>query len=194
MAALKKIINHISQYMQILSGVFLIAIMLATLSDVFTRTLYGLTDGNMDFTFIGAVEIVKYGLLFTILFTLPQSVGSSQVIVDLFTENMSGKVKRYLEGFYLIGFALLGAGMSYRFFLSIESAQMSGETTQDLLLPMSWIYSIVVFATSILTLRCFVATCDVVHGHDANETQINQTEHASSHKETTSQLHKKEVA
>ncbi|MFV0575066.1 MAG: TRAP transporter small permease [Vibrio sp.] len=206
MAAVKRLINLISQYMQMLSGVFLVGIMLVTLCDVVTRTIFGLTDGSVDLTFVGGVELVKYGLLYTILFTLPQSIGSSQVIVDLFTEQMPDMVKRYLEGFYLIGFALLGAGMSYRFFLSIEGAQMTGETTQDLLIPMTWIYCIVVFATSMLTLRCFVTTCEVIHGEvdlnsspssmddDESATISNNQTLSDAEQNQNNQANRKEVA
>ncbi len=108
MTVLKNFINRVSQVMHVFSGVFLIGMMLVTLLDVVTRTLYGLSDGGIELTFVGGVELIKYGLLFTVLFTLPQSVGDSQVVVDLFTEQMSDRSKTYLESFYLLGFALLG--------------------------------------------------------------------------------------
>ncbi|CAE6936427.1 DctQ component [Vibrio sp. B1FLJ16] len=71
MTVLKNFINRISYTMHTCSGVLLIGMMLVTLVDVVTRTLYGLSDGNIAFTFIGGVELIKYGLLFTVLFTLP---------------------------------------------------------------------------------------------------------------------------
>ncbi len=165
MTVLKNFINRVAYAMHSCSGVLLIGMMLVTLVDVVTRTLYGLSDGAIALTFIGGVELIKYGLLFTVLFTLPQSVGDSQVIVDLFTEQMSERTKIYLESFYLLGFALLGAGMTYRFYLAIEGALLSGETTQDLMVPMPWIYRFVVFATSMLTLRCLILTWDLITNH-----------------------------
>lgn len=170
MTALRNLINQIANAMHMLSGVLLISMMLVTLIDVLTRTLYGLSDGAIALTFIGGVELIKYGLLFTILFTLPQSVGDSQVVVDLFTDRMSERAKIYLESFYLLGFALLGAGMTYRFYDAIEGAILSGETTQDLMIPMPWVYRIVVFATAMLTLRCLLLTWDLIRCHHHQDT------------------------
>ncbi len=181
MTVLKNFINRISYAMHVCSGVLLIGMMLVTLLDVVTRTIYGLSDGGISLTFIGGVELIKYGLLFTVLFTLPQSVGDSQVIVDLFTEKMSEKMKTYLESFYVLGFALLGAGMTYRFYLAIEGAALSGETTQDLMIPMPWIYSVVVFATTILTLRCLIITWDLLHTEHADSSDSRSDKPSSSH-------------
>lgn len=169
MTALRNLINQIANAMHMLSGLLLISMMLVTLIDVLTRTLYGLSDGAIALTFIGGVELIKYGLLFTILFTLPQSVGDSQVVVDLFTDRMSERAKIYLESFYLLGFALLGAGMTYRFYDAIEGAILSGETTQDLMIPMPWVYRIVVFATAMLTLRCLLLTWDLIRSPHRNQ-------------------------
>lgn len=181
MTVLKNFINRVSQVMHVFSGVFLIGMMLVTLLDVVTRTLYGLSDGGIELTFVGGVELIKYGLLFTVLFTLPQSVGDSQVVVDLFTEQMSDRSKTYLESFYLLGFALLGAGMTYRFYIAIEGAVMSGETTQDLMIPMPWIYRIVVFATTVLTLRCLILTWDMIRHHQPKQTSGEPQSSSASH-------------
>lgn len=186
MTVLKNFINRIAYAMHTCSGVLLIGMMLVTLVDVVTRTLYGLSDGGIAFTFIGGVELIKYGLLFTVLFTLPQSVGDSQVIVDLFTEQMSERTKVYLESFYLLGFALLGAGMTYRFYLAIEGAVLSGETTQDLMIPMPWIYRVVVVATTVLTLRCLIITWDLIQNHH-HHTEEDKAESASSQEKTSAQ-------
>ncbi len=142
--------------MHVFSGAILVSMMFITLADVISRGVFKLTDGSLDLTFIGGVELIKYGLLFTILFALPYSVGRSQVIVDLFTENMKARTKAILEGIYILGFFLLGSGMSYRFFLAIEHAEMSGETTQDLLIPLSYIYAVSSFATAMLALAALL--------------------------------------
>ncbi len=191
MLIIKQSINRLAYIMHIISGTLLVGMMLVTLIDVVTRTLYGLSDGAVALTFIGGVELIKYCLLFTVLFTLPQSVGDSQVIVDLFTDTMSERIKTYLESFYLLGFALLGAGMTYRFYMAIEDAILSGETTQDLLIPMAWIYRLVVFATSILTLRCLLLTWELIHSSQQPSAPISATaQSADSHTHSNHQPHK----
>ncbi|PSW22226.1 TRAP transporter small permease [Photobacterium sanctipauli] len=156
------LVNRCAYGLHLVSGAILVSMMFITLSDVITRAVFNFTGGNIDFTFIGGVELIKYGLLFAILFTLPHSVTKSQVIVDLFTEKMNQRLKIYLEAFYTLGFSLLGAGMSVRFYEAIGSAQMTGETTQDLLIPMHYLYSTVLVATSMLTLRSFILALELV--------------------------------
>jgi TRAP-type C4-dicarboxylate transport system permease small subunit len=80
--------------MHLLGGVFLITMMVVTLFDVFTRGLFSVTDGAVDWTILGGIELVKYSLLFTVLFILPHSVSRSQVIVDLFTERLQARTKK----------------------------------------------------------------------------------------------------
>jgi TRAP-type C4-dicarboxylate transport system permease small subunit len=151
--------------MHVISGVLLLGMMTSTLFDVITRALFNLTDGALDWTFIGSIEFTRYGLLIAIFFTLPYALGRAQVIVDLFTETLNPRAKNVLEGVYMLGFMLMGAGMSYRFFLSIEEVSMSGETTQDLLIPMTYFYALTSFATAVLALMALLEALKLfIHG------------------------------
>jgi TRAP-type C4-dicarboxylate transport system permease small subunit len=144
--------------MLIISGLILIAMMFVTLADILSRTLFNLSDGSMDFTFIGGVEIIRYGLLLMVLFALPYSVGRSQVVVDLFTENLPTRLRAFLDGFFMLGFVVLGAAMAFRFFHAMEQAKLNGETTQDLLLPLFYFYGISSFTCAMLSLSALVVS------------------------------------
>ena len=76
-----------------------------------------------------------------------------EVVVDLFTERLSERKKSALEGIYFLGYMLLGCGMTYRFYEATINASSSGETSQDLLVPMTYIYAATVFGTAMLALR-----------------------------------------
>ncbi|TPE54361.1 TRAP transporter small permease [Maribrevibacterium harenarium] len=152
MSSLIRAFDKITLVMHWIGGVFLIGMMVATLADVLSRGLFGMTDGAVDWTFIGGVELVKYSLLFTVLFILPHSVSRSQVIVDLFTEGLSQRRKDWLEALYLLCFGLLGVGMCYSFFHLMVESDLYYETTQDLLIPMSYFYAVASFATAMLAL------------------------------------------
>ena len=145
--------HRVAHAMHVVSGILLLVMMFTVLVDVVTRTLFGASGGRIDFTFRGGVEIVSYGLLFMVLFTLPYSVSRGQVIVDLFTEQLSDRLKAVLSGVYTFGFGLLGLGMSIRFFEAAQRVAETGETTQDLLIPMHYIYAITALATAVLALR-----------------------------------------
>jgi hypothetical protein len=140
--------------------------MTVTLVDILSRTVFGLSKGRIDFTFVGAVELISFGLLFCILFSLPHSVSKGQVIVDLFTEKLAKRSKEVLSGIYIFGFALLGLAMSCQFFHSIDQYTQSGETSQDLLIPLQYIYMVTTFATSVLAIRGFLIAINLLLGRD----------------------------
>lgn len=155
---ISRLVGKLTFLMHAISGVVLVSMMFITLADVCSRVIFEATEGSVDITFIGGVELIKYGLLITVLFALPHSLSRSQVIVDLFTDSLKTRTKSVLEGIYILGFFLLGSGMSYRFFHAIEGANLSGETTQDLLIPLSYFYAISSFATAVLAIAALVAS------------------------------------
>ncbi|HPE60302.1 MAG TPA: TRAP transporter small permease subunit [Thiolinea sp.] len=164
MSLIYRLFDLLTGVMFTISGTLLIAMMLSTLVDIISRLLFGLTEGGVDFTFIGGVELIKYGLLLSILFVLPRALRHSQVVVDLFTDRLPLRIRHIMEGIYLLGYMLLGAGMSYRFWLAAGHAQQNGETTQDLLLPMSWLYFICSFATAVLAVAAVLAAWRLLSG------------------------------
>jgi len=157
-AIISRLVERLTSIMHTISGMVLIGMMFVTLADVITRALFEATDGKVDFTFIGGIELTKYCLLVTVLFALPHSLSRSQVIVDLFTDSFKTRTKSILEAFYMMCFALLASGMSYRFFHAVGQANQSGETTQDLLMPLYYLYAISSFATAVLALAAVVAS------------------------------------
>lgn len=156
MKALAQIVHRVSYAMHLVSGALLIAMMVVVLADIVSRTMFGASGGAIDLTFRGGVELVSYGLLFLVLFALPYSVTRGQVIVDLFTEKLSTRTNAILAGIYTLGFGLLGVGMSIRFIEAVGRVAQSGETTQDLLIPLTWMYGVTAFATVMLALRGLV--------------------------------------
>lgn len=153
---LSKWVERLAYVMHMIAGVLLVSLMLTTMADVLTRLLFKLTDGSLDFTFYGGIEIVSYTLLFSILFTLPYSVSRGQVIVDLFTERMDSRKKEFLSGFFIIGFGFLGLGMFIGLYEATHRVAEYGETTQDLLIPLSYLYGTAAFASAVLALRGFI--------------------------------------
>jgi TRAP-type C4-dicarboxylate transport system permease small subunit len=153
-------IEKLAFFMHLLAGALLVSMMLVTMADVLTRFIFKVSDGSLDFTFYGGIEIIGYSLLFMVLFSLPYSVSRGQVIVDLFTERMGSKSKHFLEGFYTIGFGFLGLGMCLGMYEAAHRVAESGETTQDLLIPLTYIYSAGTVATAVLALRGFLVSLE----------------------------------
>lgn len=156
-------VERFSFFMHLLAGILLVFMMLVTMADILTRLLFNVSNHSIDITFYGGIEIVSYTLLYAILFSLPYSVSHGQVMVDLFTERMSERRKEFLGGFYTIGFGLLGTGMCFGLYEAAYRVAETGETSQDLLIPMSYVYGVAAFAAGILALRGFTVAFEQMH-------------------------------
>ncbi|HZJ91762.1 MAG TPA: TRAP transporter small permease subunit [Thiopseudomonas sp.] len=153
MGALTRVANSIAMMMYRLSGVLIFIMMLLIVSDVTVRTLFSLSDGSIDLTFTGGIELVNFSLLFSMLFAFPHAVDKGQIVVDLFTQQMDASRLRFFTGAYTICFGFLGGALCWRFIEGGISAGESGELTQDLLIPLSGIYYIGAIALSMLAVR-----------------------------------------
>jgi TRAP-type C4-dicarboxylate transport system permease small subunit len=161
-AIISRWFEKLTYAMHLISGVLLISMMFTTMIDVMSRSVFNLSNGAIDFTFIGGIEITKYALLIVVYFSLPHSLGRSQVIVDLFTDTFKTRTKALLEGFYTLGFVLLGGGMCYRYIHALEQANRTGETTQDLLMPLSYLYGLTAFASGVLCIAGLLYSIQLV--------------------------------
>ncbi len=162
MKAISRVAHGVAHAMHKVSAALLVFMVLSVLVDVTARFVFGVTEGGVDFTFRGGVEIVSYSLLFMVLFALPYSVSRGQVVVDIFTERMAERSKRLLAGIYNIGFALLGLGITIRFYEAIGATFRSGETSQDLLIPLYYIYAFATFGAAVLALRSLVVAVEQI--------------------------------
>jgi len=154
--SLIKVIDGVARILYRISGLLLMAMMFCVVLDVGARSLFAATDGALDLTFIGGIELVKFGLLFTMLFAFPYAVDKGQIVVDLFTHQLPERRLALFDGTYTICFGVFGALLCWRFIEAAEAAQMSGELTQDLLLPVAPIYLMSSVALGLLAIRGFV--------------------------------------
>ncbi|EAR08617.1 TRAP transporter small permease [Reinekea blandensis] len=146
-------VNRIAYSLNIVGGISLLFIMLVVIADILTRTLFGMTKGEVDLTFPGSFEMVKYGLLFALAYCMPYGLNRGQVVVDLFTDNWSVKSKTRIAAFYMLFFAAFGFLMAENLIHSGSLAKQSGETTQDLMIPMFYIYYLAAVGMAVLGLR-----------------------------------------
>lgn len=160
MNGLIKAIDGLALILYRISGLLLLAMMFCVVADVSTRSLFAMTDGGIDLTFVGGIELVKFGLLFAMLFAFPYAIDKGQIVVDLFTHKLHERTLQLYDGVYTVCFGVLGALLCWRFYHAAEGAQMSGELTQDLLLPMAPIYLVSSAALALMALRGI--TCGIL--------------------------------
>jgi TRAP-type C4-dicarboxylate transport system permease small subunit len=152
------IVRTVAFVLSQIGGVILVLSMLAVLFDVITRTVFGMTGGHVDYTFRGSYEIVRYGLLLSMAYALPYALKDGQVIVDLFTNKLSGANKNRLAAFYIFFFGVFGFIVSHGLWESIGRVQMSGETSQDFGISMAYYYGAALVGTLMLGIRGLTVT------------------------------------
>ncbi|MCY0965655.1 TRAP transporter small permease [Parathalassolituus penaei] len=132
--------GYISLLMYRLAALILVVIMLIICADVTLRWLFGISDGAIDMTFSGGIEMVRFGLMFAMLLAFPHAVDKGQIIVDIFTAAMNSRYRDILDGIYLVLFGGLAALLCWRFTDAAEMARLNAEKTQDLQWPLEWLY------------------------------------------------------
>ncbi|MHA7879605.1 MAG: TRAP transporter small permease subunit [Saccharospirillum sp.] len=146
-------VRMLASWLSVIGGAILIFSMLAVLADVVTRTIFGATGGAINLTFRGSYEIVRYGLLLSILYALPNALKDGQVFVEIFTEKLPQRAKNILSGIFVFFFGVFGFLLTTGLIERIENAAMTGETTQDLGLPIGHIYYFALIGTVMLGIR-----------------------------------------
>nr|WP_246624724.1 TRAP transporter small permease subunit [Oceanobacter mangrovi] len=114
--------------------------MLTICADVVLRSLFSISDGAFGFTISGAIEIVRFGLMFAMLLAFPYAVDKGQIIVDIFTGNIPVRYRDIMDGVYLMLFGGFAGLLCWRFAEGAHVARMNAEKTQDLMLPLEWLY------------------------------------------------------
>lgn len=148
-------IRKVAFGMNLVAGAILIATMVVVLLEILFRTIFGITAGGLDLTFDGSFEMVRWGLLLTLAYAMPYSLARAQVVVDLFTDNLPTWLKERLKGIYTLFFGVFGFLMTWMLWHNAQGAIASGETSQDLQLPMEYIYYLTAGGMFMLGLRGF---------------------------------------
>lgn len=173
MLILNRISRFIAKICELIGGVSLVIIVVVTIADVITRYIFKLTGGDFGITIKGTVEIVSYMMLFALLSAFAAYVERAQVIVDVFTQKMSQKVKAYMMGFFMIGFFALGLVFVWGLYESALDAAEFGKTTQDLRVSMTPIFAFSSFLSALLAIRAFIESINIFKTgefYDAEET------------------------
>ena len=173
MQLLIRLSGFIAKICQVIGGISLIVIVLATIADVVSRYLFKLTGGDLGFTIKGSVEIVSYFMLFALLSSFAAYVERSQVIVDVFTQKMPQHIKGYMMGIFMMGFFFIGVVFTWGLYESAHDAAHFGKVTQDLRLSMTPIYAFSAFLSLLLAIRSIIESINIFKTgefYDAEET------------------------
>lgn len=138
------------------SGLLLVFMMMVVVVDVGLRAVFTVSAGTVDVGFNGAIELVRIGLLFTVVCALPAAVERGQVVVETFTNRLPERGKDIMFAAYLVGFCGFGLILAFGWFASGQAALSHRETTQDLGIPMAPIYFAAALCAVLLAGRSLV--------------------------------------
>lgn len=156
MHAVLKVLDALARVLLGIAGVALIFMMSVTLFDVIVRNLGRWFDAVHDISYTGTIELVRYSFLLAMAGAMPWGVEKSQVIVELFTQNLDPAWRARVDAFFMLGFGVLGVLIAYGLFSSGMQAIVSGETTADLRIPMAPIEFGAAFCMALMALRAFL--------------------------------------
>ncbi len=161
MRGIENVLNTIARGLFALAGALLTFMMLLVIVDVVGRQLFVYTDGAIDWTIPGRLELVRISLLFTIVGALPYLVERGQVVVDSFTGGLSDQTKRRMFSVYLCGFAVFGAILAYGWTHTGLGTWDAGQTTQDLRIPVAPLHFAAAACAAVLSARSLL--CAFTH-------------------------------
>lgn len=156
MAHLQKTLDALARLLLGLAGVALVCMMLVTILDVLVRNLGVWVPALQEINYVGTIELVRYLFLLAMAGAMPWGVEKSQVIVELFSQNLKPSIRLRVDACYMLGFAVFGALLAYSLCNSGLHAIGSGEVTPDLRIPMAPIRFGAAFCMGLMALRALL--------------------------------------
>jgi len=156
MHAVLKVLDWLARMLLVIAGIALVFMMGVTLFDVIVRNLGRWIDAVQEISYTGTIELVRYSFLLAMAGAMPWGVEKSQVVVELFTQNLPEAWRARVDAFFMVGFGVLGVLIAYGLFNSGMQAIGSGETTSDLRIPMAPIEFGASFCMALMALRAFL--------------------------------------
>ncbi|HIO96887.1 MAG TPA: TRAP transporter small permease [Leucothrix sp.] len=122
--------------------------------NIIARQVHDVSNGNINFMIQGAVELSKYALLIIVFSALPRAITQGMVRVDLLSERFPQAFRHFLNKLWLI---LIAGFTSILVWLFSQKALLTfsrGDATQDLQIPLFYIYSFISLACMATTIAC----------------------------------------
>jgi TRAP-type C4-dicarboxylate transport system permease small subunit len=122
----------------------------------------------------GDIEITQMGIALAISLCLPWcQLRNANIIVDFFTQNISGKSRQWLDGlgcFFLVAMYFL---LAWRTGAGAVSVREAGETSMIISLPMWWAYAALAPGLAVAGVIAFVQGVMHLSGRDLADFQAD---------------------
>lgn len=156
MVVIQRILDALARALLYVAGVALVCMMLVTIFDVIVRNFGDVFPALENVQYYGIIELVRYLFLLSMAGAMPWWVEKSQVVVELFTQKLSAPARARIDAFFLLGFAVFGGLLAYSLSASGAQALVTGETTADLRIPLSFVKYATAFCMGLMAVRALV--------------------------------------
>lgn len=152
MRSLVRVADVLADASRILSEVAMVVLFAVVAASVLTRIVFDATDGAVNLIFGSGIELSAYALLVLVMAALPGGYRAGMVRVDILIGNLPAPLSRLLEAAWSVVSILFGAALVYLFAHKTIETFERGDTTQDLAIPMYFIYGFVTLAAAVFAL------------------------------------------
>lgn len=134
-----------------LAGAALIFMLLNVVGTIVARVIHTLTDGAVNLIWGGSIELAVLALTVVVFAALHRAFIAGAIRVELFTEFLPERAKRIIDCVFGLVYGLFAAAMAWRFSHAAATTFARGDATQDLLLPLFYIYGFLAAASATLS-------------------------------------------
>lgn len=127
-------------------------LMLNVAGTVVARTIQSVTGGAVNLIWSGSIEMAVLALTVVVFASLHRSFIVGAIKVDIFTQSLPRPVRRVVDGLFGLIYAAFAAAMAWRFSHATATTFERGDATQDLTIPMFYIYAFLTVAAAALAI------------------------------------------
>jgi len=124
--------------------------------NIIARQLHAISDGNISVMIPGVIELSKYTLLLIIFFALPRASSSGMVRVDILSNRLPKILAQFLNRLWLILMASIFTALFWLFTNKTIVTFNRGDATQDLQIPLFYIYALISLASFMTVISCLL--------------------------------------
>ena len=124
--------------------------------NIIARQLHNISDGSISIMIPGVIELSKYTLLLIIFFSLPRATSSGMIRVDMFSNKLPKTLAQFLDKLWLILMACFFTALFWLFANKTIVTFHRGDATQDLQIPLFYIYALISLASLMTIISCLL--------------------------------------
>lgn len=157
-------VRLVADSFNVLAAAAVVFLMLNVAGAVLVRTVHALTGGVVNLIWAGSIEMAGLALNVIVFAALHRTFVVGAIKVDLFTQSLPHVLQRLIDGAFGLVYAVFAGGMTWQYYHATLTTFERGDATQDLLIPLFYIYAFLTVASAALALVAAVWSMALMAG------------------------------